>query len=159
MTGPYPYPGSIVTLTELLIDKIAGNAANFIIPFTEEDVYYGDQDRIPRTPSVCLEPGDKNRELEGSPNMTKNQFQIYILIYHNKAQDIQLTRKECDQLAYDIEQYIHQDLQLKNGGTTPNVIHGFIRANESGYTFKQGTLYRTARLTYYGLNKTSLPLA
>lgn len=159
MTGPYPYPGSIVVLTELLIDKIVGNAANFSIPFAEEDVYYGDQDRIPRTPSVCLEPGDKNRELDGSPNMTKNQFQIYILVYHNKAQDIQLTRKECDQLAYEIEQLIHQDLQLKNDGTTPNVIHGYIKANESGYTYKSGTLYRTARLTYFGLNKTSLPLA
>lgn len=159
MTGPYPYPASIVAIADLLVTKIAGNATNFIIPFTDADVYYGDQDRIPRTPSVCVEPGNKDRALAGAPNMTQNEFTVYILIYHNRAQDIQLTRRETDQLAYDIELYIHQDLQLKNGGSTPNVIHGFVTANESGYATKNGTLYRAARLTYHGMNKTSLPLA
>jgi hypothetical protein len=155
----YPYPGSIVVITQLLVDKIAANAASYTIPIAPEDVMYGDQDRIPRTPFVCVEPNDKQRTLKGVPNMTENEFQIFILLYHNKVQDNQLTRKEIDQFAYEVEQLIHQDLQLKNGGLTPNMIHGFCQSNESGYTFKAGTLYRTARLTYRGLNKTSLPVA
>jgi hypothetical protein len=153
----YPYPADPTVITQLLVDKIEAAKATFRIPVI--DVYYGDQDMFPHTPSVCVETGDKTRTLEGAPNMTLNEFEIYVLIYHNKVQDNQSTRKETDQIAYDIEQLVHQDLQLRNGGLTPNVIHGFIRSHESGYTFKKDTLYRSARLTYYGKNKTSLPTA
>jgi hypothetical protein len=154
----YPYPGNIVIPTQLLVDKIAGNVGNFSIPMLPEDVMYGDQDMIPRTPFICVEPNDKQRQLAGVPNMTENTFTIYILVYHNRVQDNQFTRKEVDTLAYEVEQLIHQDLQLKNGGAA-NMIHGFVMSNESGYAFKKGTLFRTARLTYRGLNKTSLPFA
>ena len=152
----YPYPADPTVICELLVAKIDAARTMFRIPVL--DVWYGDQDRIPRTPAVCVEPGDKQRALAGVPNMTENEFEVFILVYHNKAQDNQLTRKEVDQIGYDIELLVHQDLQLTNGGA-PNMIHGFIRSHESGYTYKSNTLYRTARLTYYGKNKTSLPVA
>jgi len=157
MTGPYPYTSDISVIAQLLVAKIDAAKATFRVPVV--DVFYGDQDRIPATPSVCVEPGDKTRQLDGAPSMTQNEFEIYILVYHNKVQENQLTRLECDQIAYDIEMLVHQDLQLTNGGVTPNVIHGFVRNNESGYTYKRETLYRSARLTWYGKNKTSLPVA
>ena len=155
----YPYPGNIAVIAQLLVDKISGHAASFVIPFTSADVYYGDQNIIPRTPTVCVEPDNKQRRLAGVPNMTENDFTIFILVYINKVQELQVSRKQADNLAYDIEQYIHQDLELKNGGSTPNLIHGYVISSESGFVFKQGTLYRSARLTYHGLSKTSLPVA
>lgn len=153
----YPYPGDLTVIAQLLVDKITLAKATFRVPVI--DVFYGDQDRIPHTPSVCVEPNAMQRNLEGAPNMTMNEFEVFILVYHNAVQELQKARKEVDQVAYDISKLIHQDLQLKNGGATPNVIHGFIRAQESGYTFKQNTLFRSARLTYYCKNKTSLPTA
>jgi hypothetical protein len=129
-------------------------------PVAAQDVFYGDQDRIPRTPAICVEPNDKSRTLAGVPNMTENIFEIYLMIYHNKVQSNETTRLEVDQLAYAVELFLHQDLQLTNGDAAdPYMIHGFVRSNESGYTYKAGTLYRTARLTWYGKNKTSLPFA
>jgi hypothetical protein len=155
----YPYPGDITSIAEALQTKIAGGTFT-VTPSDSNpmDVWYGDQNTIGRTPTVCIEPDEKQRTLEGLPNMTVNEFTIFILVYHNKVQDMQLTRKECDVLAYEIEKLIHQDLQLTNGGS-PRLIHGFVRQNESGYTYKGNTLYRTARLTFYGKNKTSLPVA
>ena len=91
--------------------------------------------------------------------MTENEFEVFIIVYHNKVQGNQLTRKECDQVGYQIEFLLHQDLQLKAGTANPFMIHGFVRSHESGYTYKNNTLYRTARLTYYVKNKTSLPVA
>jgi len=156
MTGPYDYPADPTVIAQLLFDKINANRLTFRVPV--ESVMIGDQDRIAATPTVCIEPGDKTRTLSGVSNMTTNVFIIYVLIYHNKVQDNQLTRMEVDQIGYDIEWLIHQDLQLTNGGA-PNVIHGFVQGHESGYTYKANTLYRTARLTYTCTNKTSLPAA
>jgi hypothetical protein len=156
MTGPYtPLTSSLVTITNALITQIEGGTYT-IVPadLAAMDVFYGDQDRIPRTPAVCVEPGEKNRELDGAPNMTRNTMDIFVLIYHNKMQEQQLTRLETDKLAEEIERRIHQNLQL--GGI---IIHGFCVSNESGYTYKKDTLYRTARLTFRATSKTSLPVA
>lgn len=154
----YPYPGDLYTVTNLLYQKIDGAKAT-LLPLAVAAVYYGDQDIVPVTPAVCIEPGSRTRTLQGAPNMTLNEFEVYILVYHAKVQDDMTTRKEVDQVAYSLEKLIHQDLQLKNGGATPNMIHGFVRSHESGIKYMQNTLYRSARLTYYGQNKTSLPTA
>jgi hypothetical protein len=156
MTGPYPYPANIVIPTQLLVDKIITAKDTFTTPIA--DVWYGDQERILRTPTVCVEPNTKGRTLEGVPNMTRNEFEIFVLVYVNKVTDLQQNRKDADQLAYEIELLIHQDLQLRDATGAPTMIHGYVRENESGYTVKSGTLYRSARLTYFGLNKTSLPV-
>jgi hypothetical protein len=156
MTSPYAiYPANIVTIAQLLRTKIQ-TAPGGTFTIAPQDVFYGDQDRIPRTPAVCIEPGDKTRTLTGAPNMTTNEFEVFILVYHDKVEDVQAIRQEVDVLAYEIEKYIHKDLQLKNGTSNPALIYGFVRANESGYTIKAGTLYRSARLIYFGMNKTSL---
>jgi hypothetical protein len=161
MTGPYStYPGNPKLVAERIVTKL--NAVKLTVHPTLDiaTVYYGDQDRFPATPSVCVEPGDKNRTLQGAPNMTQNDFEMFILVYHNKVQGNQNTRKEVDDLAYSIEQFMHQDLQLTNGNPSdPYMIHGFVATSESGYAFKAGTLYRVVRLTWRGRNKTSLPTA
>jgi hypothetical protein len=157
MTGPYsPYSANIVLIAEEIAARIDAAKATFTTPVL--DVWYGDQDRIRTTPTVCIEPSDKTRDLAGAPSMTENTFEIFILVYHNKIQDNQTTRKEVDQLAFEIEFLLHQDLQLATAGV-PRLIHGFVMRNESGYVWKNGTLYRTARLTYRGKNKTSLPVS
>jgi hypothetical protein len=152
----YAFTADTSVIAQLIVDKIAANKDNFRIPLT--DCVYGDQDRIPTTPYACVEPSNKVRSLEGVPNMTRNEFEIFVIIYHNGIQSNQVTRKETDMLAYDIEFLLHQDLQLHSPDGTRNLIHGYVRQNESGYTVKAGTLYRSARLTYFGLNKTSLPV-
>jgi hypothetical protein len=157
MTGPYPYSASLEVISGILFDKIKTNKDLFVVPVAR--VYYGDQLRIPATPTVCIEPSNRVRNLEGVPNMTRNEFEIFILIYCNRVIDTSSNRRDADRLSYDIEHFLHQDLQLLNGGTVPNLIHGFVRNNESGYTVKDNTLYRSARLTYFGLNKTSLPVS
>ncbi len=153
MTAPYStYSGDLTVITQALYQKIDDNKSTFRIPV--QAVHYGDQDRLPVTPAVCLEPGSKQRTLVGQPNMTQNDFEVFILVYHDMIQSTALSRLQADQIAYDIEKLLHQDLQL--GG---NLINGFVASHESGYTYKVRTLYRAARLTYRGFNKTSLPFA
>ena len=157
----YPYPADLTVINQALVDKIVAGigAGAYTLPFTAADVYYGDQERLPRTPSICVESGDRPRNLAGVPNMTENVFTHFILVYHNPVAELQQTRKDVDHLAYQIEHWLHQDLQLKDSGGNPRLIYGFVINHESGFTFKRETLYRTARLTFQGKNKTSLPVA
>lgn len=154
MSSPYSvYTSKVSVIASELKTRIDAVKGTFTPPI--QDVWYGDQDRIPRTPALCVEPSDKARDLEGVPNMTRNEFEVFLLIYHNKAQDNQDTRLEVDQIAEQVEDFLHTDLQLVVAGN-PLIIHGYVTRIESGMQYKQGTLYRAARITYYARNKTSL---
>jgi len=148
---------SVDVVTQYVIDKIkAACVANDIVTTTgvylgADDVYYGDQDKFPRSPSVCVDPNNRQRTLQGVSFRTDNNFALYILVYHAKIQDNQLTRKEVQQISEAIETLLHQDPQL--GG---NVIHSFCSLNESGYVYRQSTMYRTNRITFEPYSKTRL---
>lgn len=146
---------SVDTITQYVIDKLITNAALLKstsgVVVGSDDIYYGDQEKFPRTPSICVDPGNRRRDLQGVSYRTDNNFTLYIYVYHAKVQDNQLTRKEAQQISEAIETLLHQDPQL--GG---NVIHGFCSLNESGYVYRQNTMYRTNRITFEPYSKTRL---
>lgn len=121
-----------------------------------EDVWYGDQNTMPRYPAVCVEPSDMIREIAGTGlgGATENTFQVIIYVYHGPLQDLSKNRKEADELCARIEFLLHNNLQL-NG----KVIHGFIVRNESGAADKAGSLLAAHRLTWEGKSKTILGVA
>lgn len=106
------------------------------------DVYYGDQNNIPRTPSACVDPGGKDRGLNGAPRRTLVTLTNYVLIYHNKMTSTEIIRREDDQRAEAIEKLIHQDSQM--GGL---VIDSMVTGIESGYLMRERTMFRASRLT------------
>lgn len=148
---------SVDVITQYVVDKIkAACSAGTIVTTTgvvasADDVYYGDQEKFPRSPSVCVDPGNRQRVLQGVSFRTDNNFSLYILVYHARIQDNQLTRKEAQQLSEQIETLLHQDPTL--GG---NVVHSFCSLNESGYVYRAATMYRTNRITFEPYSKTRL---
>lgn len=146
---------SLDAVAQFLMDKIVTNADTLRtsdnIVVNPEFVYYGDQNKIPGTPAVCIEPNNRGRTLQGVSYRTDNEFLVFIMVYVSRVQDEQLSRKQAQQLSEAIEALIHKDAQL--GGL---LIHGFCELNESGYTFRNGTLFRTNRITYSGYSKTAL---
>lgn len=139
---------SLATFAQNVKDLIDANALALGI----KAVYYGDQNKIPVVPAVCVEPTMKSRQLAGAPRMAENRLEVYVLIYHARLQDVQVTRKECDEFAEDVERVLHADAQLS--GT---VIHSMVEALESGYAKRSGTEFRSSRLTFAALTKTLLP--
>jgi hypothetical protein len=146
---------SVDVVAQYVIDKLKANAtvlkSSTNIVVDPQDIYYGDQEKFPRSPSICVDPGNRARQLQGVSYRTDNNFTIYILVYHAKLQDNELTRKESQQISEAIETLLHSDPQL--GG---NVIHGFCSLNESGYVYRQNTMYRTNRITFEPYSKTRL---
>lgn len=129
------------------------------VSLTLDDVFYGDQDKIPGGRTACIEPVQKQTPMDGVPDMVRNEFTVVILIYLEKVIELQNLRKECDLLAEAIEDLLHLHLDLDDNAHTPNsgiVIHGWVVENMSGYSYKDNRLVRSARLTWQGKSKTSL---
>jgi hypothetical protein len=118
-----------------------------------EDVFYGDQDLIPRTPAAAVESAGLARELQGiaTGGMTRNELSVYIFVYHCPIQSAQKTRKECDQFAEQVQRLLHNDVTL--GGL---VIHGFCNNSEPGVAVRGGAAMRAHRITWMGISKTRL---
>jgi hypothetical protein len=116
-----------------------------------QDVWYGDQEMVPRTPAVAVEPGSKARVIAGTSRSTENRLTVYLMVYVAKIQDVQATRKTTDQIAEAIEVHLHNDPTL--GGL---VIFSMVSSVESGYAIRGGTLMRSARMTWEGLSKTRI---
>ena len=115
------------------------------------DVFYGDQVLIPRTPAVCIEPTQKQREYAGVPYATQNTLEVALLIYFCVLGNSQEARMDCDALAEKIEAKLHLDKQL--GGL---VIQGHCTQIESGYAQKNNVVIVTSRILWQGLSKTQI---
>lgn len=117
-----------------------------------QDIYYGDQSRIPRTPTACIDPGEKQQNLNGAPRRVEINFTIYILLYHNPVKGVETLTKESDNISEAIENRIHLNPTL--GG---NVIHSLVTRIEYGYQTRGNTLYRVSRLTVEARSQEQLP--
>lgn len=144
------YSDSLEDLALYLIQKLTAAAPTS--PWSVPDIYYGDQTNIPRVPALCVDTGEKRRELNGAPRRTMVTLICYIVIYHSKVQDMQSTRQQADHVAEQVEDLVHADPHL---GDT--VIHSLVTGVESGYLMRRGSLFRASRLTVEATVQTQLP--
>lgn len=148
-----PHTQSIVTITDYIVDKLKDNYEDLGLN-QRDDVYYGDQDKLPRSPAICIDTGRKQRQLAGVAvaRRTENTFLIYIIVYHGEVRNSQVNRRDADVLAEQVETLLHQDPTF--GGL---VIHGFVKEIVSGYSRKANSTYRSARLAWEGQTKLMIP--
>ena len=144
-------------LCQFIVDKLKANyalltaAVSGVTVSSPDDIYYGDQDKFPRSPSICVEPGTLDRELMGVSFRTNNTITFFVFVYHARVQDNQATRKEAQQISEVVTTLLNNDPQL--GG---NAIHSYTSTNESGYVYRKETMYRTNRITFQVFTKTRL---
>jgi hypothetical protein len=131
-----------------IYDMLEANTSALVI----QDVWYGDQELLPRTPAVCVNPGTKKRQFQGATFRTLNDIETYVLVYFGKIQDVQANLHGATQLADSIETLVHSDLTL--GG---NVIAVLCTQNEPGMINKAGVWMMGARLTFQSMTKTTFP--
>lgn len=149
---------SALTLSQRMFDILTANAAALgLNAGGEVNVWYGDQDSIPRTPAVCVEPGTKRRTLAGVPDMTELNLDVHLLVYHNAIAEQQASRKFCIQIAEGIEQFLHiNHLNMVNSLGEQIIVHGLVTEFDPGYVYKQGTLNHSVHMIWTALSKTSL---
>lgn len=116
------------------------------------DVWYGDQDKIPRQPAACVEAGPKARELNGAPRRTQVVMEVYVIIYHEQIADGQESQRLSEQRAEATEDLLHQDSALSG-----LVIHSLVTSNEPGYVRRGGQQVKASRLTLQCTSQKMLP--
>lgn len=148
-----PLTDSYVTVARYIETLLVNNKTTLGL----QDVFYGDQERIPRTPAAVVEPGGKQRTLNGAPRRTQVDITAYVIIYHYNLKNIETLREDNDRLAEQIEATIHQDAQMKDGTGNMQVVDSMVTAVESGFQPKGNSLFRASRLTIEARSQAQLP--
>jgi len=127
-----------------------------------QDVFYGDQVKIPRYPAVCVEPGQKSRSWPPVPSLrTENTLEVHIFIYWAQLAGSEELKLTTDRLGEDVEEYMNiNHLTLNDSSGSPLVIHGHVVENEPNYATRNNRdLVHATRLLWRAITKTQLTVA
>jgi hypothetical protein len=152
-----PNTDSSLAIAERFYQILFANKAQLGLNF----VAFGDQNLIPETPSLMVEPGTKKRELRSGSDHTLNDIDTYFIILHSPVGlvDVQQARRENMAIAEGVERYLHRNhLRLFDVDvpTTQLTIHGYCVEMDPGFQAKQNTLYNAVQLTWRSTTKTWL---
>jgi hypothetical protein len=139
---------SIVALCDYWQEKLQNNAEALGLV----DVFYGDQSRIAKSPTLCIEPDLKNNPLRAAARVTWPEFTVYFIIYHAEIRNVEANRRDADVTAEKVEDFLNADPQ-SNG----LLVHGYVSQSQSGYSPKANGLMRANRLTFTGTSRHQLP--
>jgi hypothetical protein len=137
------YTKSIPEVTQHIVDLLTAqkDALGLI------DVFYGDQDKVPKFPSVGVESMPKRRT-----QLDTRKFRVDlscgVYLYHGMLQATYKTKKEADTLSELIENALHTDFTF--GGL---VVFGYVTRVEPGIALKSEIMVKTTRLTWEGQSR------
>lgn len=151
------FPSEVAQRIFDLINHVT-NKANLIT--ADGTLFYGDQDRLPTSPTVCVEAGPTVRPMASAAKpggMVENQHEAYILVYYGSVQSNQDNKIEAEQLAEGIVAFFDSNVRLEGpAGEEGIVIHGWCTSIDPGYSIKEGTLWTAVRIVWQGISKTVL---
>jgi hypothetical protein len=124
--------------------------------YEQDMVFYGDQDRIPGYPAICLEPDLTDYSEPAQTYLgrkTSIALSFFILVYHGEVRDPQINRRDADVLAKGCADLVHSHFTGEG-----RVIYCWVSSITSGYATKAGTPVRASRLTVSAMTQDQLPL-
>jgi hypothetical protein len=124
--------------------------------YEKDMVFYGDQDRIPGYPAICLEPDNTDYSEPAQTYIgrkTNITLSFFVIVYHGEVRDPQVNRRDADVLAKRITDVVHSHLNGQG-----RVIYCWVSNITSGFASKAGTLVRASRLTVSAYTQDQLPL-
>ena len=117
--------------------------------FDSSNVWYGDEQLIPRTPSASVDPSPGiSSELVETGMTVVNNFDIAIIVYHAKLGSQQTSRRDCDILAMGVRDLLHEDKKL--GGL---VFNSYVKSVEPGFSQRGQSVMMATQLTWNGRSK------
>ena len=143
---------SLVTFSEYIIGLLKANALTLGVKPVA--IFYGDQDTVPYSPTICVDPEQKTTEYAAAMRNIDVTFTTHVIIYHSQFTSAADNAVNADRLAESIETLFHTDPTC--GGI---VLDSHVSQIESGYAQRENTIYRASRLTCVGRSKARLPAA
>lgn len=139
-------------VTQAVVDKLKAYQAPTNL-FSNNNVYFGDEQLIPRVPSAVVNPDPGyTAELTGTGMQKRNTFSLQIILYHAKLGEGNIRRKEVVELAEGVMDYLHEDRQF--GGM---LYHSFVNSIEPGYQQLMDRTFMVAtKIGWEGYSKTHM---
>lgn len=138
-------------IAEAIYNLILANKDTFEL----DDVFYGNQNMIPRASAAVVMASGKRRVLAGvsAPGgRTENSMMVSVSLNWSKVGDEATERRAVDDRAYEIEKLLHADTTL--GGI---IIHGYVADVERGESsIANGSMFRSVVMSYIATTKTYL---
>lgn len=119
--------------------------------FGLNDVFYGDQVKIPKSPTLCIEPAQTVRIVNSTGCQTENDFALNVILYDSRLGDVEGIQFDLDTLAEDI-----MDDLNKVGTLGDLIVFGHALTIEYGYLIKSNRLMRADRIVFTAKTKTEL---
>lgn len=147
-----PNPYTTASSSEVVHNYVLGMMNAVKVANGIADIFYGDERKIPRTPTVCVVPGPESSSYQGAGGRpVMKVFTTYVMVYCNKIQDHQANVHASLTLANTLMNVVHADPTL--GG---NAIDCLVTNSDPGMAVKAGTLYDASRLTLRSRSKVVL---
>lgn len=130
----------------LVYNRLVAQAATLGVAIA--DIYDCDQARLPRTPSICVEPNIMSADLIGASSVGRltQQYEVYVLAYSLKiSTNIENTINALT-VAEKVRTVLHSD-PLNLGTGAQQVVLSYVSRIEMGVANK-GELLRAARVTW-----------
>jgi hypothetical protein len=137
--------GTLLSTTDYILALLQNNADLGL-----QDVWFGDQELVPRMPAATVEPTGVNSDMAGVAFRLENRLGIIVTIYYGGIQDIQTSQRDSIAYTEKVVSALHADITM--GG---NVIHGYCEQVEHGVSVKSGAMIYASRISWTGLTKTS----
>lgn len=142
-----PPTNSLDEVAQALVDVIKASAG----PLGLKDVWYGEEDLVPKTPAVSVVPDRKRRDIIETGYMARNDFEVVITLFHSRLASPTLVRRETIQLAEQLEDVIHADRTL--GGL---LVHSYVTELTPGFVRRGNVVMKATQLGWSGFTKTRL---
>ena len=149
MTAPDAIHGSLLQYGRALFTLLEANRVTLGL----EEVYFGDQVKIPKTPTLVVEPDTKRRELAGVPRRVENTLRAWVIIYYSRVENTETSAVGALEVAERVETFLHRREHQDLNGL---VIHMYCTETEPGYRTKDNSRFRAVRLSVEGITKTML---
>lgn len=114
---------------------------------TLDDIYFGDQARYARFPSISVESGPLVRDLNQTGLQQRISFTMYVLVFHGGLKEAELRKKEVDEVTELVVERLQANRQLDG-----LIIHGHVTNVEPGFAQRGGQLLTTHRITWEGIS-------
>ena len=112
------------------------------------DIFYGDQNAIPRVPTITVEPAEKRRRYNQTGLQTNVDLEVAIMVYHARITDLQVSQKELDERTEAIEDALHANTTLDG-----LVINGLVESIVPGFVTRGREVFIGSRLTWTAVVK------
>ncbi len=134
--------GSVET-TDYLVQLVKDNpVVAGLLEWPITDVFYGDQEEIARSVTVCVDPGPTVQDIIYGSRKAEYTMSHYIMVYIKTVGSVMQNRRICDIVSQHIMDLVDANPRLGN-----TVIQSSVTEVRPGYVQRGQSVLRSTRLT------------